>query len=293
MAKRKSTPKVPVVLTKEQQIQAAFEDFRSWRFGLDTSLIGEPTRFYTEGEEVGFGGFQYVRIERKISDKIYIIFCRAENKRHGVITIEEKYLATWWYEIKKLKSTELEHIYSQPDPKGHFSQAQMESLVHIYGFSGFVCDPSFQRGYVWSDADKQALISSIYERINIGSFVFVRMAGYNHREGELSHYTNLHGEPIDLARNKSYVYSVIDGQQRLRTLMEFYLDKFRFNGHLYSELAWRDRVEFHRTMVHYRIIEEEQVTRKEVLEMFLRVNRGVPQTVEHLEKIKTLLASEK
>src|SRR6185437_9104589 len=97
---------------------------------------------------------------------------------------------------------------------------------------------------------------------------------------------------ITVPKCKDYSYTVVDGQQRLTTLINFYLDKFSYKGRFFSELTNQDRIYFNGTSVSYRIISEEQLTRKEILRLFLQANRGVPQSPEHLAKVQKLYEQE-
>lgn len=264
-------------------MQQALEHFQQFH-RVDPSLISPPTRSYEIGEEVGYGGFSHATVEKQIDDKVYLLRVKSGKGEIG-------YRVTWWCDIRKIDVVRDEVNMFQPDLKGNLITSDIQSLIFHYEANGFVCDPSIQRGYVWSDVDKENLIRSIFERINIGSLVFVRMAGYLHQR-EAVRYNSLHGVPITLDKRDSYVLSVIDGQQRLRTIIEFYLDILKFNGKFYSQYSWTDQWEFKRTSLNWRTIEEEQITRKEILKMFLQVNRGVPQSQEHLDKIEAMYNAE-
>jgi hypothetical protein len=91
---------------------------------------------------------------------------------------------------------------------------------NIFGYRevmGFFL-PSWQRGSVWIESQKIALIESAWRGINIGTFTYnVAAIG--------SPYDNL----------------LIDGQQRLLALQDYIEDKFPVYGYHYSEVTDVDR----------------------------------------------------
>ena len=64
---------------------------------------------------------------------------------------------------------------------------------------GLIDNPDYQRGYVWTLEDKQKLIQSIFNRADIGKFVFIEDENY-----------------------REYRLEVIDGKQRLRAILDYY-----------------------------------------------------------------------
>jgi len=85
--------------------------------------------------------------------------------------------------------------------------------------------------------------------------------------------------------------SIVDGQQRLTTIWRYYTNQFKYNGKYYCELNPRDMFEIENTTVSLRIVEHEQYSEKDILNMFLKLNRGVPQDEAHLDSIKQKLES--
>jgi hypothetical protein len=78
--------------------------------------------------------------------------------------------------------------------------------------------PSWQRPFVWTEAQRIKLIESIWLGLNIGTYTFNRAR----LEGE---YDNL----------------LIDGQQRMKALEEYLTDGFKVFGHLWSETTPADK----------------------------------------------------
>lgn len=78
--------------------------------------------------------------------------------------------------------------------------------------------PEWQRGLVWSEAQKIALIESAWRGLSIGTYTFNR-APTGHKFDDL----------------------LIDGQQRMNAIQDYLDDKFKVFGFLWSEVTEVDR----------------------------------------------------
>ena len=78
--------------------------------------------------------------------------------------------------------------------------------------------PEWQRGLVWTDAQKIALIESAWRGLSIGTYTFNR-ADMGHRFDDL----------------------LIDGQQRMNAIQDYLDDRFKVFGFLWSEVTDVDR----------------------------------------------------
>ena len=72
--------------------------------------------------------------------------------------------------------------------------------------------------------------------------------------------------------NQNYIYEIIDGKQRLLTLVAFYEGRFRYKGYLYSELSKKDKRTFNETNI--AIADLRNISKKDTLRVFLLLNRG-------------------
>jgi len=119
-----------------------------------------------------------------------------------------------------------------------------------------ILSPKFQRRRVWSQKAKSYLIDTILKGLPI-SPIFIR-------------------EKIDIGTNKS-IREVIDGQQRLRSILEFLDDGFKilkihneeFGGKYYSELPDEIKEEFLGYKIAVNVVNAED---KDVLGIFARLN---------------------
>lgn len=87
--------------------------------------------------------------------------------------------------------------------------------------------PSWQRGLVWSEAQKIALLESAWRGINIGTYTY-------------------NTAPIGHALDNL----LIDGQQRMSALEDYFNDAFPVFGYKWSEITEYDRRDF-KNSIHF------------------------------------------
>ncbi len=279
--------KQQVELTKEQLIERAENDHMLDRCAV--AFQPKPTRFFEVGEEVLVGHLKNVKIEKVLFDGMAYVYSSLWSDRdnpEGTL----KYSSNWWFEIRK--------IDSRPDNVPRLmgqhrifpaSVSDLESLLHHMNAGGLVIDPKYQRGYVWTEENKDALIESIFEHLDIGAFLLVRHHGYLHSGDQtLVTYLTLDGEEVSVPRCEDYSIGIVDGQQRLTTIVNFVQNRRPYKGIYFSQMHWRDQIEFMNKSVSFRIVNEEQTSEKEILRMFLQSNRGVPQAPEHIAKVQAM-----
>ena len=156
-------------------------------------------------------------------------------------------------------------LHEKDDWRLAYQQRDVSGLIHLYYHAGLDMDPEYQREFVWEEEDKVKLIDSIFRNIDIGKFTLTRRDyGF---DGPL--------------------YEIIDGKQRLRAILDFFEDKFRYKGHLYSELSWADQIHFENHPVGMAVTEK--LTEADKMAIFLKLNvGGVPQDPNHILHVKAL-----
>jgi len=136
----------------------------------------------------------------------------------------------------------------------------------------------YQRGYVWSLEQKQALISSIYRNLEIGRII-VHFHSYEKVEKmNKAGFTDF--APRD----------IVDGKQRISTIIEFYEDKFcDENGYFYSDLSNKAKHQFgnYSGLLYGEM--DEYCSPEQICDAFLNnAVAGTPISKEHIEfMIKT------
>lgn len=137
----------------------------------------------------------------------------------------------------------------------------------------------YQRDFVWTLEQKQMLIESIYQGIDCGK-ILVRKRSYTELE-------QMHAK----GERELYFNDIVDGKQRIHTLIEFIKDEFPdVNGMYYSDLATTAQNEITNNQF-FSYAEMPEFSKDEmVLKQLLRLNfTGVPQSKEHIEYVKSLL----
>ena len=87
--------------------------------------------------------------------------------------------------------------------------------------------PEWQRPFVWTEAQSIRLIESIWLGLSIGTYTF-------NRSGDDPNYDNL----------------LIDGQQRLKSIESYLLNKFPVFGHKWGDLCRAEQIRFERCHFH-------------------------------------------
>lgn len=117
-------------------------------------------------------------------------------------------------------------------------------------------NPDYQRGYVWNDFQKKAYIEYILRGGFSGKDIF-----WNHPAWE----RNDSNQPF-----KSYKLELVDGQQRIKTVLEFLDDKIKvFDGSVCSEMG---NMRLIKTGFLFHI--NNLKTKREVVEWYLAMNSG-------------------
>jgi hypothetical protein len=148
-------------------------------------------------------------------------------------------------------------------------------------FDPFVIDKNgdkqyYQRGLVWALQQKQLLIDSIYNDIEIGKFLL----RYNSWE-------RMEKNAVD---GQMHSWDCVDGKQRYHAILDFVNNKFPDSYGNYwedlSEMAQRRFLNFGNAT--YGELPE-SATDSDVIDNFLTLNfTGVPMSLEHIEFVKSI-----
>jgi len=146
----------------------------------------------------------------------------------------------------------------------------INSILNLAYTFGLDFDAEYQRDYVWSLQDKQNLIDSILNNIEIGKFLLIR------REWK------------EKIKKNNKMYEILDGKQRISTIMEFYESRFQYKGKYFHELSFIDKNKFYDHHITY--MEGENLNEQDRIKLFIRVNTtGKVMDVEHLNNVRKLL----
>lgn len=263
MAKKKA-----IELTEEQKLENQKKrEIEKIKERLDR--FSNPTYSFDIGDKVKFGGFKGTVVEDVLFDgKVYGVICTSE-KKDGVNVIEEKsYHTVEWTEVRPLEDGETDFTRND-DVRLLFTNSDLDALLHTYYGMGIDMNPEYQRGYVWTQEDKELLIDSVFNNIDIGKFVLIYLSDYEYFE-----------------RGKSY--EILDGKQRLSAIIEFYENRFPYKGKYYNDLSYKDKRTFNKFTISVAKVHE--TDKKTVLKYFLMLNRtGRSMDKTHLDKVEQML----
>lgn len=245
-------PETEVVQSLQFLIQKKFQISEARKF---SQFSNTPTRFFAIGEPVKIGNLK----------DFYVTEIFDDGKFYCIEDGQGSYRLFQWFELQKQRSVEennkIESFAKEDKLFLNFYQQDVSSLLSRYYNFGVDMNPPYQRDLVWTLQQKEDLISSIFQRIDIGKFVFIK--------------------------NKFKVnepnYQILDGKQRLNTLIEFYEDRFPFNGKVFSELSWSDQHVLTGLSVSVAEVREEDADEKSIVEYFIKLNiSGTPVEKEFL-----------
>lgn len=235
----------------------------------EIAFINEPSYIFNVGDKVNYGCLKEAVVDEVLyNGKMYGLKCIATNNNYGNPYDYNTYKVARWTDVRPIGGGETNFSENQ-DIRLNFINSNIESLIHQHYHFGIDFNPEYQRGYVWEQKDKELLLDSIFKNIDIGKFVFVRLSDSEWME-------------------RGFGYEILDGKQRLSTLIEFYENKISYKGKYYNDLSGYDKV----TFKHHKVssAEIEETDKKTVLKYFLMLNRtGKVMDETHLTVVEDML----
>lgn len=219
------------------------------------------------GELVEVGNLKDAKIEDISEDGLlYVINYTGVSERTKEEFPNTLAVFNW---LKVLKMNKKTNLTSENVIDVKFSQRSIRSLLVFAHEFGVNVNPEYQRDYVWEEQDKLNLIESIFNHIEIGKFAFI--------ENSSKTWTQT-----------GFSYEVVDGKQRLQTIVDFYEGKLKYKGLSFRDLSVEDRNHFISYPVSIATLDE--MTKEEVYRYFLYMNKhGKVMSEEHLQKIEAEL----
>jgi hypothetical protein len=258
-------PKHKAPETWEEYVTAEWASYQSHMEG-SYPYVPEVNYEFVVGEKVSYGALEDCEvIEVHEGGKLILLRYHDRGESYGrPYDAGVKPRLAWWYDIDPIHTVE-ETNFGRERIETQFSQTGLDSLVHTCYRRGLIDSPDYQRDYIWTLENKQNLVKSIFNRMDIGKFVLLE---YPYPENRLE---------------------VIDGKQRLRCIMDFLEGRFKYEGKTWFQLSWRDKQRFQDIMVHIAALQSDKVKKSDILWLFLAINSGgVPQTEEHVAKARQM-----
>jgi len=231
--------------------------------------FGPPTRKFDVGQRIRYGSHDNAEILEVVEADgyrmFYLVRCWGSRDIYGTPQeYEEKNWRPWW-NLYRLPPAHLPDILSYDDDvRLNFYQSDIDCLLHIH-YRGIDYSAEYQRPHVWTIAQRVGLIDSIFNNVDIGRIVIIDRDYLEHGP----------------------TYEVLDGKQRLATLVMFSEDRFTYKGMLFSQMHVRDQFHFRRYSVSQ--ARARNLTWAQKLRYFLKLNtEGTPQDAGHLEHVRYL-----
>lgn len=269
MAKKKElTPEEKEVQIQKRIKEALDAELKDLRSNFNPK---NPTYSFEPGEEVLYGAHEKTVVKEVVDEGLYYLveIFNPKEKNSNFHQAGLRYLS--WIQLRKKGDFQNQPIYrNKSHDMIHYSQQAISSFfVNVYMF-GVDMNPEYQRDHVWNESDKVELIDSIMNNVDIGKFVFVQR---DHAESK--------------EKGTGY-YEILDGKQRLNAIIEFFEDRFRYKGKVFSELHGYDRAHFVNYSVSVATLTNFSLEKR--METFIRLNTaGRIMDKEHLEKVKQML----
>lgn len=268
MARKKKILLTPEQLQQEnlkQQLNELIEKLH---------LISMPTNKLNIGDKVKIGALEDVFIEEVLeSGKIYLINYTSVNNNYGnPIRNKNQKRYVKWTDVR-LKNNEKESLIQNDDLRLNYSNRHLGDILSKAYYFGIDFEPDYQRDYVWELRDKIELVDSIFNNIDIGKLVYIRISDKRWEQNGFK-----------------YSYEILDGKQRIRAILDYFEDRFEYKGKTFSQLSTRDQNHFENYPVS--IAEVSNLTEEQALRYFIKLNvTGKTMDKTHLDKVRVRLES--
>lgn len=241
MARRKQDPEAMKAANLARELADARER---------ATHCGEPTYHFQVGDQVRYGAWAKAVIAEVVDGgRVYLVHAETTTP-NGELKTSDVYQC--WVSVRPAV-VGTSHFSSNDDIKLRYSNRDLESLLFTAINFGINFEPDYQRGYVWEDQDREALLDSIFMGADIGRFVLRKYADEAWTEGSDS-------------------YEIVDGKQRLLTLLDYYQNRFPYKGVYYNDLSPMDRRKF--MDLNVSVAEVSNLDPADTLRLFLMLNRG-------------------
>ena len=256
-------------LTKEEKLEQEKQNGLS-NIKREVPYINEPSYSFNIGDKVCYGAMKESIIDEILYDgKVYGLKCIGTENNYGHPYDYETYRVVSWTNIRPIGFGDTDFTENE-DVRIYFNNSSLEHLIHMHYHFGIDFNPDYQRGYVWTQEDKELLLDSVFKNIDIGKFVLIRLSDSEWLE-------------------RGFSYEILDGKQRLSTLIEFYENKLSYKGKHYNDLSWKDRITFKHHNISVAEVRNED--KKTTLKYFLMLNgTGKAMDKTQLDKVENMLA---
>lgn len=263
MAKKK----ISEIITEESLKKAALKGLAYERALNSAMNAGTPTYRFAVGDKVQVGHLQNCVVDEVLKDGALYLIRSGPNS--------DNYACWAWTSVRPFDDNNTTQFANRDSALArlHYSNRSVYSLLCYQYLFGVDFNPDYQRGEVWDDDDRQKLLDSLFNGRDIGRFVFKELP-----------YTRIE-------KDRCY-YEIVDGKQRMLTLLAYFENRFPYKGVYYNDLSSKDKDWLMNAPIGVAEINQ-SATRAEVLEVFLALNEGgKPVAKEILDHARELLKGE-
>lgn len=255
-------------LTEEERLLAERERELDTAESMALQNLSEPTYFFQIGDKVRYGNLKNCTVTEILHDgKIYVLRCLFEDFNHPDRS-KTVCRVVPWTDLRPLKQGSTSFTATK-ELSLEYNRCTVESLLRRYYFFGIDTDPVYQRDYVWEDADRENLFDSIFYGMEIGKFVL------NYLSEEQS-------------RKNGKTYEIVDGKQRLITMVMFYENRLAYRGVYFNDLSFKDQNTFLNKIIE--IAEITDADYETILKQFVLINQaGKCMDPAHLDAVRDIL----
>lgn len=259
--------------TRAENIDAAYRLHTKSREGYPAwKPIPMPdSRRFVVGQKVVAGNHYQPVVAGLYDDGQVVVVEHEEVKTKGGVDVPTgnmSYSPFSWVDVLPVAPTKTGLVRPRRLAQSEMT-TQIGLLVQRLVREGASDSPDYQRKYVWTPKDKTLYLDTLFNGRNLGRFVFV----------------------VD---SHSCAVEVLDGKQRLNTLLELISGVLPYQGVYWHELDRGDRMQLMTQLAQFVDLQSKDYSRLDLLQIFMEVNAaGVPQTEEHLDYVRGLIAQEK
>lgn len=228
---------------------------------LENYHLSIPTYYFNVGDKVKIGNLYFATIEKVLLDgKAYLVRYVSYERNYGSPYIYESNNVFDWVSLRPIPTT-TESFSNKNSSRLYFQERTLNGLLLTYYHFGINMSPDYQRDYVWDTTDGELLLDTIFDERDIGKIVLGKV-------------------------NQNY--EIIDGKQRLQTLINFYENRFSYKGKYFNDLSLTDRNVFLNTALS--VGELETSDKNKILKTFISINStGKQVSSDILENAKKML----
>jgi hypothetical protein len=255
----------------KQKVKTPEEECESNLIDARRGFTNPPTLLYKVGDQVKLGALDKCVVTR-IEDegRLLYLHCWCTDNNYGRPVKYEKDMWVQWERVLPMRTQPEPPKISNRDGVLYFSNRTIESILAYFYHSGCDLNPPYQRGIVWDHQDRDALLDSIFDNVDIGKFVFVRRP-----------YTT-----------NGMLHEILDGKQRFTALMDFCESRYKWRGMFYHEMNTHDQNHIDGYAVS--VSELQEPTEEQILQVFVRLNStGRPLDPAHIERVRKMLKETK